>query len=140
MRAPTFFRTPAHQRLTSIGLLFGALRPSLPGTGLGQGLAFGAVLVLLFAVLFLLADQEGELHVAPLPAAVLFSLLALSGGVVVAAVAARLERSLPAPHRWRTLYRSLTVVAVLACLWSLPALLWRVMLAVQRLVAVLFGS
>jgi hypothetical protein len=91
-------------------------------------------------MLVLLADQEGELHVAPLPAVLLFSLLAGGSGPLVAAVAERLERFLPAPERWVRRYRGLAFLAALVCLVVLPALVWRVVLAIQHATTALMST
>jgi hypothetical protein len=118
------------------GHLFVAVRPYLPGSGVGKTLAFGVALTLLFGLLFLVADQEGELHLAPRLAFLLFSLLAFGVGVLVAGLAGYLKRSLPAPPHGDALYRSLTVLAVVVGLLTLPGLLWRVGLVAGRLAAV----
>ena len=118
------------------GLAFVAVRSHLPGVGKGKAAAFGVVLVVLFIPLFLVADQEGEFHLAPRLAVLLFSPLAFGVGILIAGLAGYLERSLPAPPRREALYRSLTILAVGIGLLTLLGLAWRVGLMVGRLTAI----
>ncbi|GAC1645069.1 MAG: hypothetical protein NVS4B9_37130 [Ktedonobacteraceae bacterium] len=79
------------------GLLLVAIRKYLPGNILMKGLAFGVLLLLLFALLFLL-PPPGELLAAPLFGGVLFTLLCLLAGIALVTMVARLEHALPVPR------------------------------------------
>ncbi|MGI8424727.1 MAG: hypothetical protein ACR2NO_11575 [Chloroflexota bacterium] len=124
------------------GVIYGAVRERLPGTGASKGLAFGLLVLLLFGPVYFLADQVGELHVAPLVDIATFSLLFVLGGVIIGVAAESLERRLP-PFGLRATAvgsRALRVLGPPAAIWFSVAIASQVWLAVQKVAAILAGD
>ena len=76
-----------------LGVLFMALRRTLPGTGVWKGLAYGLFLDLVFVIPAVLFYRDGEFRLpSPWIGPALFAPLSLIYGGVLALAAARLER------------------------------------------------
>jgi hypothetical protein len=123
------------------GVLYVAVRGRLPGTGAGGGLTFGLLVLLLFGPVYFLADQVGELHVAPVVGILTFAPLFVLGGTIIGAIAERLAQRWGTNHTRAPAvgFRALGVLGLLVAIGSAPAIAWQVGLAIRKAAAMLAG-
>jgi len=116
------------------GVLFALIRGQVPGYAVRQGLAYGVLILACFGPVYFLADQEGELHVSPLAGVFTFSVVFVLGGAMIGALSAWLSERLPRGEGLARCapYRAFGLLGVMIALGCLPAILARVMLAIQR--------
>jgi len=99
------------------GLLFTAARRYLPGPWFLKGLFFGIAFLLILGGPFFLRPPTGEFVLSPVLGKVLFAILVVLYGIVVAAVVQILERYLPDADKYHV------AMLVGAALLAIPGLL-----------------
>ncbi len=109
------------------GLLYLALRRWMPGRTIGRGLAFGALLLILFGSLIIEGGNPDFRRFVPSPVSVgLFASLFIVYGLIVAAIVERLDRRGGTPLRNRYVgtggYALIAVAGVIGLARDLDAL------------------
>jgi hypothetical protein len=109
------------------GLLYLALRRWMPGRAIGRGLAFGALLLLVFGSLIIEGGNPDFRRFVPSPVSVgLFASLFILYGLIIAATVERLDRHGGAPLRNRYAvvggYAGIAVAGVVGLTRDLDAL------------------